>query len=160
MDRNRPSVPKVVYHGTLSDQPPHGYGQPFHAGTMRAAEDRLDDEISHGVDWDEVPMGIATIHKYEVSDKAPTSRRMWADPTFYDDEPDSIPVPEHSPKRIYSYVNSREDINNPSYVIPSKFVGNHVKHLGVQFQEVVGTPEVKRDFYGALGGMLGVPRNK
>lgn len=160
MDRNRPSVPKIVYHGTLSDQPPHEYGQPFHAGTLQAANDRLDDEISHGVDWDEVPVGIATIHKYEVAEKTPMSRRTWDDPMFPAGEPNSTPVPEHKTNRIYSYVNSREDINNPSYVIPSNFVGGHVKHLGVQFQQVVGSKGAPDTVYNTVKSMLGVPRNQ
>ena len=159
MDRNRPSVPKTVYHGTLSDQPPHVYGEPFHAGTLRAADERLDDEISNGVDWGSAGLGISRIHKYEISDKAPVSRRTWDDPMFYEEEGGS-PVPEHKQNRIYPYANSREDTNNLSYVVPSKFVGGHVKHLGIQFQEVVGTPEVRKGFYGTLGGMLGVPQKK
>jgi hypothetical protein len=135
---SNPKVPKIVYHGTLSDEPPHTYGEPFHAGTLRAASERLDDEISHGVDWDEVGTATAKIHKYEISDTAPISRKMWDDPMFYSEE-GGLPVPEHKQNRIYPYVNSREDVNNPSYVIPSQFVGNHVKHLGVQFESVVGS---------------------
>jgi len=158
MDRNRPSVPKIVYHGTLSDQPPHVYGQPFHAGTWQAAGERLDDEISHGVDWSDTNLGISRIHAYEVSEKTPMSRRDWDDPMFYEEE-GGLPVPEHKQNRIYAYNNSREDRNNLSYVIPSNFVGGHVKYLGVQFQDVVATPEVRSDFYGVLKGMLGVPRN-
>ena len=123
---------KIVYHATLSDDPPHVYGEPFHAGTYRSAHDRLDDEITYGVDWqpenEKYPnLGVGTIHEYEVSDKAPTSRRTWEDPMYFDDE--SKAVPEHKQNRIYPYKNEREDKGATSYVIPSNFVGNHVKHL-------------------------------
>lgn len=156
-NRNRnPSVPKIIYHGTLSDQPPHEYDQPtFHAGTRQAASDRLDDEISHGVDWDEVPIGVASVHAYEVSPNTPKSRKIWDDPMSYD-----TPVPEHKSNRVYPYLNSREDINNLSYVVPTGFVGSHVKHLGVQFQQVIGGKDAENAVFGAIRGMLGIPSTK
>lgn len=33
-------APKIVYHGTLSEEAPHEHGYPFHAGTLRAADGR------------------------------------------------------------------------------------------------------------------------
>lgn len=127
---------KIVYHGTLSDEAPHTYGYPFHAGTLRAADDRVADEESYGVDWDEAGAGVASVHAYEVSDTAPTSKKTWEDPMYFENE--KTAVPEHKENRIYPYKNMREDKGSTSYVIPSSFVGNHVKHLGIQFQWFVG----------------------
>lgn len=146
------SASKIVYHGTLSAEPPHEYGYPFHAGTLRAAQDRLDDEIQHGAD--EATGGIASIHAYEVSDTAPTSRRVWQDPMFGED--DKQLVPEHKENRIYPYKNSREDRGSTSYVIPSNFVGKHVKHLGVQFQQIVNPYDGRAEaVYNAMSVMSG-----
>lgn len=120
---------KIVYHGTFSQEAPHAYNEPFHAGTLRSAYDRLDEAEELG--------GVEAVHGYEISDNAPTSRKMWADPLDdYDDSPTQ--VPEYNQKRIYPYKNTVEDKGSTSYVIPSKFVGNHVKHLGVQFQALAG----------------------
>jgi hypothetical protein len=123
---------KIVYHGTFSDEPPHVYGEPFHTGTMSAAYDRIDDEMdNNGAGGQYEP--TYKIHKYEISDNAPTSRKTWDDPgDFFNHGPN--PVPEFNQKRIYPYKNEYEDKASTSYVIPSKFVGNHVKHLGIQFQ--------------------------
>ena len=123
---------KIVYHATHSDEAPHAYGEPFHAGTLNAAYDRLEDEQTNGM----MEAPTSRIHKYEIADSAPTSRRTWFDPMGgweedYDGEPI---VPEHNQKRIYPYKNEREDRGSTSYVIPSDFVGNHVKHLVIQFQ--------------------------
>ena len=145
---------KIVYHGTLSEEAPHEHGFPFHAGTLRAANDRLDDEIQHGVDWDSAERGVASIHAYEISDTAPTSRRTWQDPMFYTDE--GMAVPEHKENRIYPYENDREDRGTTSYVIPSGFVGKHVKHLGVQFQSLVDPYDGRGEaVYNAMSVMVG-----
>lgn len=155
---------KIVYHGTLSEGAPHTYGGTFHAGTMRAADDRLDDEISHGVDWGAAGVGIASIHAYEISKNAPTSRRTWGDPDVgflratHEREGEDAPppeVPEHKENRIYPYKNMREDRGSTSYVIPSGFVGNHVKHLGKQFQYVVGGKEQETAVMNAVSTMVG-----
>jgi hypothetical protein len=58
---------------------------------------------------------------------------MWSDP-LNENHDDPPIVPEYSQKRIYPYKNEREDKGSTSYVVPSNFVGNHVKHLGIQFQ--------------------------
>ena len=123
---------KIVYHGTFSDEPPHTYGEPFHTGTMAAAYDRIDTEIQdNGAGLKSEP--TFRIHKYEISDNAPTSRATWNDPANdYGYGPNV--VPEFNQKRIYPYSNAYEDKGSTSYVIPSNFVGNHVKHLGIQFQ--------------------------
>jgi len=148
---------KIVYHGTLSEEAPHEHGYPFHAGTLRAADDRLEDEISHGVDWSEVGRGVSSIHAYEISDGAPTSRRTWQDPMFGEDE--NQLVPEHKENRIYPYKNDREDRGSTSYVIPSHFVGKHVKHLGVQFQQLVNPYDGRdTDVFNAMSTMLGGKR--
>jgi len=120
---------KIVYHGTHSEEAPHTYGEPFHAGTIAAAYDRLADESMNGM----LEAPTSRIHKYEIADDAPTSRGTWADPMDdYSDGP--TVVPEYNQKRIYPYKNAREDRGSTSYVIPSDFVGKHVKHLGIQFQ--------------------------
>jgi hypothetical protein len=145
---------KIVYHGTFSQEAPHSYNTPFHAGTLRASQERLDEEERLG--------GIASIHGYEISDKAPTSRAMWSDPIEeYDDVPNV--VPEYNQKRIYPYRNKIEDEGSTSYVIPSKFVGNHVKHLGVQFQALRGRDgqDIGKAMQGMVGGNVfnhGVPK--
>lgn len=127
---------KIVYHGTFSEKAPHEYEQEtFHAGTLRSTEDRLEDEASHGIDFSEVATPIWTVHKYEISDEAPMSRRMWSDPMF--PNTNAIEVPEYKTNRIYPYKNAREDRGSTSYVIPSNFVGGPVKHLGVQFKSMV-----------------------
>jgi len=117
---------RIVYHGTFEDKAPHEYAQPtFHAGTRKASEDRLAEAEEVG--------GVATIHAYEIKDKAPTSRQNWDDPLDHWN-----PVPEHRTGRIYPYTNINEDEGSTSYVIPSRFVGNHVRYLGPQFQELRG----------------------
>lgn len=123
---------KIVYHGTFGDKPPHVYGTPFHAGTMSAAYDRIDAEMSDaGAGLTSEP--TYKIHKYEILDNAPTSRKMWDDPgDGFTHGPNA--VPEFNQKRIYPYKNEFEDKGSTSYVIPSNFAGNHVKHLGIQFQ--------------------------
>jgi hypothetical protein len=126
---------KIVYHGTLSNEAPHEHGFPFHAGTLRAANDRIDDEISHGTDWDSVDRVGISLHAYEINDDAPMSRRVWDDPMFAENEENA--VPEHKENRIYRYKNAIEDRGAISYVIPSSFVGKHVKHLGVQFEKFI-----------------------
>ena len=136
-------APKIVYHGTFESQPPHEYNQDtFHAGTRKAAEERLDEAEESG--------GIATMHAYEISDTAPTSRRKtWADPYANSDNV----VPEHKTNRIYPYTNEVEDSGSTSYVIPNQFVGRHVKHLGPQFQELRG--EDGKTIANAMSTMLG-----
>ena len=158
---------KIVYHGTLSEKAPHEHGYPFHAGTYEAAHQRLENEISDGVDWGEAGVGLSQIHAYEIDENAPTSSKTWQDPMFpdkegwYSDPNDpkiaSREVPEHSQSRIYPYVNSIEDKGSTSYVIPSRFVyeGQHVKHLGVQFQDIVAPSENQKAIYKAMSTMVG-----
>lgn len=124
---------RIVYHGTAESDPPHTHGMPFHAGTLRSAQDRIDDELSHGIDRDEIPVVNTTIHAYEVAENAPMSKRVWEDPMFYQNERRA--VPEHKENRIYPYINAREDRGSVSYVVPSSFVGRHVTYLGPQFQQ-------------------------
>ena len=154
---------KIVYHGTVESEAPHTYGYPFHAGTLRAANDRLDDEIQHGVDWDpegtgKAQIGIGRIHSYEVSDNAPTSKRTWEDPMFYENE--NRAVPEHKQNRIYPYTNEREDRDSTSYVIPSTFVGTHVKHLSTQQFLINADKDNHNSFMGAISTMVGGPFKK
>ena len=140
-------MPKIVYHGTFSEDAPHEYGEPFHAGTMRSTEDRAADQMMGG---EVEPPSIRRVHAYEISDEAPMSKRTWADP---DDYPDTGPnvVPEFNEKRIYPYKNAREDRGSTSYVIPSSFVGSKVKHLGVQFQGLY--TESDKDYDAVMGGI-------
>jgi hypothetical protein len=154
---------KIVYHGTVEGKAPHEHGYPFHAGTFRAANDRLDDEISHGVDWDpegtgKSQVGIGQIHSYEISDSAPTSKRLWEDPMFYENE--NRAVPEHKQNRIYPYKNEREDRDSTSYVIPSGFVGNHVKHLNTQQFLINADADSEKSFMSAISTMVGGPFKK
>lgn len=144
-------MPKVVYHGTFSGHAPHEYGENFHVGTIRATEDRAADQMMGGEV--EAP-AIRQLHAYEISDDAPMSRMVWADP---DDYPDTGPnvVPEYNEKRIYPYKNSREDRGSISYVIPHGFVGKHVKHLGVQFQGFYGDDEQHNALMNAITSMSG-----
>jgi hypothetical protein len=146
-------MPKIVYHGTVSGEAPHTWGSPFHAGTYEAANDRLDDEIEHGVDWDPEEIGIGQIHEYEISDKAPMSKRTWEDPMFYENE--NRAVPEHKENRIYPYENAREDKGSTSYVIPSSFVGNHVKHLSTQQFFINAKIQDEKDIMKAISVMSG-----
>lgn len=124
---------KIVYHGTYSEKPPHLYKQPtFHVGTAGAAVSRLNN-VSEG--WGTARGGVpaystGTIHAYEVAEDAPTSRKVWGDPVEND------AAPENNTKRIYRYTNTVErwdDDVSESMVIPTKFVGKHVKYLGAQF---------------------------
>lgn len=121
---------KIVYHGTYSEKPPHLYDQPtFHAGDEKTALSRL----ANVSDWSgtsrgRIPAGSeGTVHAYEVSETAPMSRRVWNDPM------DDNPAPEENTKRIYRYKNIGERGKDVSMVIPTKFVGEHVKYLGTQF---------------------------
>ena len=132
---------KIVYHGTFSDNPPHEFGEPFHAGTLNATDDRAADQIMGG---EVKEPAIRQVHAYEISDDAPMSRRVWDDPMagMFDSEGDKAKrVPEYNEKRIYPYKNIREDRGSISHVIPSGFVGQHVKHLGVQFQGLHASDE-------------------
>lgn len=126
---------RIVYHGTLTGKAPHMvYGnQMFHAGTKEAALDR----ILHTIESEEfkqedpktdvyVP-GSAQIHAYEIQESAPISKRVFGDPT------DDNPVPEGNIRKIHRYKNEVEDYGSTSLVIPTKFVGGHVRHLGPQF---------------------------
>jgi len=151
---------KVAYHGTVSGEAPHVHGYPFHAGTFEAANARLDDELENGVDWDpegtgKPQIGIGQIHAYEISDDAPTSKRVWEDPMFYENEDRA--VPEHKENRIYPYKNAIEDKGSTSYVIPAAFVGNHVKHLNKTQFFINATHDDEQAIYNAISAMAGGP---
>lgn len=147
-------MPKIVYHGTFSDAPPEDWAQEtFHAGTKRSAYDRLSDEEAHGIDWDEIGTGIARGYAYEVSDTAPMSKVLRDDPMF--PETPGMEVPEDRTDKIYPYKNAREDEGSTSYVIPTGFVGRHVKPLGLQFQYVVGGRENEKAVMNAITAMSG-----
>lgn len=148
-------MPKIVYHGTFSEYPPHEYGhETFHAGTMRATDDRAADQMMGGEV--EAP-AIRQVHAYEISDNAPMSKRIWDDPMegMFGSSEKVRPAPEFNEKRIYPYKNIREDKGSTSYVIPSGFVGKHVKHLGVQFQGFHGDDEQHDAVMGAITAMSG-----
>ena len=146
---------KIVYHGTFSGGAPHEYGGTFHAGTMRSTDDRANDQTMYG---EVEEPAIRQVHAYEISDDAPASKKMWKDPTFYEGE--TGVVPEHKDNRIYPYVNELEDRGSTSYVIPSGFVGKHVKHLGVQFQGFHGNDEQHDTMMNAVSTMVGGPFKK
>lgn len=152
---------KIVYHGTLSGNAPHTWGDPFHAGTENAAYKRLNDEDDYESMWGDddedsgSDLGVAQVHAYEIKNTAPTSRRVWQDPEEFQDP--NLAVPETKRNRIYPYTNEVEDRGSTSYVIPSEFVGNHVKYLGVQFQTLTGHPsqESENSVYNAMTIMSG-----
>lgn len=101
---------------------------------------------------------IRQVHAYEISDDAPMSRRVWDDPMAgsYGVEGDKRrSVPEYNEKRLYPYKNAREDRGSTSYVIPSGFVGRHVKHLGVQFQDLHASGEDYDSVMNAITVMAG-----
>ena len=159
---------KIVYHGTFGEHAPHEYGGTFHAGTLRATDDRSADQIMGGEI--EAP-AIRQVHGYEISDDAPMSRRTWGDPDVGftraswerdgEDGPPAPEVPEHKDNRIYPYKNDREDRGSTSYVIPSGFVGKHVKHLGVQFQGLHTDSDEDYDtMMNAVSTMVGGPFKK
>jgi hypothetical protein len=146
---------KIVYHGTFSDEPPHEYGhETFHAGTVRATEDRAADQMMGG---EVEEPAIRRLHAYEISDDAPMSKRVWDDPMegMFGASEKARPAPEFKENRIYPYKNIREDKGSTSYVIPSDFVGNHVKHLGVQFQGFYGSDEQEKAVMDAITTMSG-----
>lgn len=121
---------KIVYHGTLSGKAPHEVDQPyFHAGTKESALDRLLHKSETTTETGEYSPGSGQVHAYEVEDTAPTSNRVFGDPM------DRNPVPEGNIKKIHRYVNALENEGSTSMVIPTKFVGSHVRHLGVQFSD-------------------------
>jgi hypothetical protein len=131
---------KIVYHGTWSDKPPHEYDKPFHAGTERAAHDRLSsgEGIPEGMGW------MQTVHAYEIDDKdvEPT---LYSDPHYGDTysniwkektPPHTRKAPE-TPNRIVKYLNDHEDRGSTSYLIPrSAYEEGRVRHMGVQFQDI------------------------
>lgn len=151
----------IVYHGTFNDKAPHEHGGTFHAGSMRSTADRSYDQLMAG---EVEEPAIRQVHGYEISDDAPMSRRTWGDPDVgflratheRDGEDAPTPeVPEHKDNRIYPYINDREDRGSTSYVIPSGFVGKHVKHLGVQFQDFHGNDEQHAALMNAITAMVG-----
>ena len=139
---------KIVYHGTFSEGAPHEYGATFHAGSMRATDDRAADQLMAGEVEDPA---IRKVHAYEISDSAPTASSVYDDPM----DSGEYKVPENVQTRIYPYTNAREDKGSTSYVIPSGFVGSHVKHLGVQFQGLHGNDEQYDSVMNAITSMAG-----
>jgi len=121
---------RIVYHGTLAGKAPHmvSENQLFHAGTKESALDRILHKMEDSGTWDDeyIP-GSAQIHAYEIQKSAPMSKRMFGDPN------DGNPVPEGNIRKIHRYWNNVEDPGSTSLVIPTKFVGDYVRHLGPQF---------------------------
>jgi hypothetical protein len=145
---------RIVYHGTWSGGAPHEYEAPFHAGTMQATDDRAYDQVMAG----EVPENsIKQVHAYEISKTAPISRTLYNDPDAVakDGYPAPRRVPQDREDKIYRYKNIREDRGSTSYVIPAHFVGNHVKHLGVQFQRFHGDDNYLDTLLSAASTMVG-----
>ena len=113
---------KVVYHGTWSEQAPHTYGPPVHAGTARSAEDRLFSDEGIPEDGGH----FQAVHAYAINEddidttmyKDPHSRAGGDTPHLPDD-----------PENIKQYVNAHEDAGNVSYLVPQ----SKLRHLGVQF---------------------------
>lgn len=140
------------------------YGDTFHAGTLDSTDDRLAATTpAPGAVMNDVAyqgssaIPVWTVHKYEIADDAPMSRRIWDDPSTANEDL-GMPVPEHKTNRIYPYVNTWEDLHSTSYVVPSDFVGTHVKHLGEQFKGVV--EPVGHATVNAISTMVGGPHKK
>jgi len=127
-------VGKIVYHGTWSPKPPHEYDSSFHAGTKKAAQERL--ESGEGI-----PDGYGyfqAVHRYEVPEEL-ISKKTYSDPhpgdTYHEvTKGKSLPhLPDES-DTVSQYINDHEDRGQRSYVIPSHLVhSGMVKHLGAQW---------------------------
>lgn len=138
-----------VFHSTFSDKAPHEYGDTFHAGTLWAANERLDEATEQG--------GIATFHKYRINRDAPFSKKLWEDPLH----PNKAKrVPEDKTNRIHAYTNEVEHPGSRSYVIPSNFVGTHVTHLGPQFEHQELRGPGGQVIANAISTMVGGPFKK
>jgi len=128
----------VVYHGTLTETPPHTWFSDsnegvFHAGTRKSAIDRLIEleALQPGDEYLDVQQ--PHIYKYEITPSAPMSMLTHADTVDYDSSLLSVATGDAT-KRIRKYKNKVEDPGSTSYTIPVNFVkSGMVKHLGEQF---------------------------
>ena len=148
--------PITVYHGSLSETPPHedptemwgatGFEElGFHAGTINAALERVGVQQSdrEGNDYldDEEPETKAYMHAYEIPKKH-LSLITYEDPheqgySEHQDVPDdyveAMQVKEKRTDKVNKYRNRWEDPGSISYVIPHHLMRTgSVKHLSTQ----------------------------
>ena len=155
----------VVYHGTLSEKAPHRVFQRegiFHAGTRRAAIDRLADQEALQEGDEGLDVAQPQIDVYEIMPDAPMSMMTYTDPIYETMVPLSEDWQEHIDSQstqkekiinnvnkystealrvnagninntIKKYINIVEDPGSMSYQIPVHLVPSKVRHLGAQF---------------------------
>lgn len=131
----------IVYHGTWTGRHPHIVADNvFHAGTRKAALDRLRDNMPRNPKQ-------AEIHKYEINPNA-VSMLTYSDPEFHPSwvSPTAGHAVNSSSSALHvnagiigtkakKYINLIEDKGSTSYQIPTQLVKTGmVKHLGVQFE--------------------------
>lgn len=142
----------TVYHGTLSEQAPHNVFQhagAFHAGTRKAAVDRLIDQDALQPGDEGLEVSQPQIHVYEIMPDTPVSMLTYSDPDYGLSDidytkPAVAKVAKYSSKgllvnrgnitrSIKKYKNLIEDPGSTSYLIPTQMVPNRIRHLGTQF---------------------------
>lgn len=161
MAANRRGI--VVYHGTLSEQAPHRVFQRegvFHAGTRKAAIDRLLDQDALQIGDEDLDVSQPQLHAYEIMPDAPMSMLTYSDPIYegsieltpewqqhVQKQPDWLEIQRHkkyaseelqvnrgkNTNIIKKYTNLVEHPGSTSYQIPVHLVSSKVRHLGVQF---------------------------
>ena len=143
--------PITVYHGRWNslyslgqEELPHEVGKTFHAGTRRAALQRISDTIPR-----DPSKSQATIYKYELHPKDVSMlrytdsvyRKEWGDDKrikeAYSPElnVEGLYIQSDAGNKAKQYTNLAEDKGSTSYRIPSNLVSlGKVRHLGVQFE--------------------------
>ena len=137
----------IVYHGRWNslrslgmEELPHEARDTFHAGTRRAALQRIRDTTPR-----DPSNSQPTIYKYELHPKD-VSMVRYTDSIYKKEWGDETGIKEaHSPQldveqgdpggKAKQYTNLAEDSGSTSYRIPSNLVTlGKVRHLGVQFE--------------------------
>jgi len=156
-EQRNPNSRLLVFHASFSRTPPHelepvsddpnqsGFGGGFHAGTEKAALDRIRGLYKQGFDTVYgLPLDDSTMHTYEV--------HGGVDSTIHDDPMASRyfknsprqrhgiknePLPELPTNRddkVFQYRNLYEDPGSTSFFIPRRMVEEgKVTHLSSQF---------------------------
>ena len=148
---------KIAYHGTWSSYPPHHYGKGFHAGTLKATEDRY--ESGEGGPEDEKDFGVWTVHAYDLGSEKHFDPTTYRDPHAGDTydatlwkgrERADLPT---QPVGVHQYINDHEDRGSTAYLVSP----NHPKlrYLGPQFHKVDETTDLGHSVLTAATAMLG-----
>lgn len=160
MDRNIKDLvaesrkPVIAHHSSWLGIDPQELNEEssFHAGTMKAAYDRLpgglestldDSDYEEGEQMDaylltyEIPRGLInpTMHLDPHKDSNKVLRHSETSRKRLKQAPESL-FPYHHPEqnKVIQYKNEFEDAGSTSYVIPSKLVNhNRIKQLSQQF---------------------------